>query len=104
MLSCWECSFFALGNSPFGSPEGGGRSEDNMSVAAANVHFATVADLLKRLGSIAPDRVRIQPTPGTATEANVIELHDRWNRLFELVDGVLVEKQWDSTNHVLRRF
>jgi Uma2 family endonuclease len=63
-----------------------------MSVAAAPVHLATVADLLRRLGSIAPERVRFQPTPGTATEANVIELHNRSNRLFELVDGVLVEK------------
>ncbi len=30
--------------------------------------------------------------PGTATERDVIELHDRENRLFELVNGTLVEK------------
>ena len=30
--------------------------------------------------------------PGTATERDVIEVHDRENRLCELVDGTLVEK------------
>ena len=30
--------------------------------------------------------------PGTATEQDVIDVHDRTNRLCELVDGVLVEK------------
>ena len=52
----------------------------------------TVADLLARLGGISARRVRLRPTPGTATERDVIEIHDRENRLFELVDGVLVEK------------
>ncbi|MGC8642249.1 MAG: Uma2 family endonuclease [Isosphaeraceae bacterium] len=52
----------------------------------------TVADLLHRLGGIAASRVRLVPTPGTATERDVIDVHDRTNRLCELVDGVLVEK------------
>jgi Uma2 family endonuclease len=52
----------------------------------------TVADLLHRLGGIAASRVRLVPTPGTATEKDVIDVHDRTNRLCELVDGVLVEK------------
>jgi Uma2 family endonuclease len=52
----------------------------------------TVADLLKRLGDVPPSRVRMVPTPGTATEKDVIRIHDREGRLFELVDGVLVEK------------
>ncbi len=34
----------------------------------------------------------MKPTPGTATEKDVIEILDRENRLFELVDGTLVEK------------
>jgi Uma2 family endonuclease len=54
--------------------------------------FETVADLLKRLGDIPPSRVRLVPTPGTATEKDVIEADDRHDRLCELVDGVLVEK------------
>ncbi len=52
----------------------------------------TMADLLKRLGGIPPRRVRLVPAPGTATEADVLALERRYNRLFELVDGVLVEK------------
>jgi Uma2 family endonuclease len=36
--------------------------------------------------------VRLQPSPGTATEADVVSVHDREKRLCELVDGVLVEK------------
>ncbi|MDR3621820.1 MAG: Uma2 family endonuclease [Paludisphaera borealis] len=52
----------------------------------------TVADLLKRLGDVPPSRVRMVPTPGTATEKDVVRIHDREDRLFELVDGVLVEK------------
>jgi Uma2 family endonuclease len=52
----------------------------------------TLADLLERLGGVAPDRVRYWPLPGTATEADVMEIEQRENRLFELVDGVLVEK------------
>jgi len=52
----------------------------------------SVADLLDRLGGIPASRVRLIPTPGTATEQDVIDVHDRTNRLCELVDGVLVEK------------
>ena len=52
----------------------------------------TMADLLKRLGGIAPARVRLRPSPGMATEKDVIEIEARENRLYELVDGVLVEK------------
>jgi Uma2 family endonuclease len=52
----------------------------------------TIADLLDSLGGIAADRVRFQPLPGTATERDVVAIHDRENRLCELVDGTLVEK------------
>jgi len=51
-----------------------------------------LADLLERLGSVPPERVRFSPPPGTATEQDVLAIHDRTNRLCELVDGVLVEK------------
>jgi Uma2 family endonuclease len=49
-------------------------------------------DLLQRLGGISPKRVRMRPYPGTATVADVVAIRDREKRLFELVDGVLVEK------------
>jgi len=52
----------------------------------------TIADLLKRLGNIPAQRVRLHPTPGTATENDVIRVLDRENRPCELVEGTLVEK------------
>jgi Uma2 family endonuclease len=52
----------------------------------------TIADLLERLGGVAAARVLLQPSPGTATERDVITFHDHENRLCELVDGTLVEK------------
>jgi Uma2 family endonuclease len=52
----------------------------------------TMADLLKHFGGISPRRIRLHPAPGTATEQDVIDLQDREDRLYELVDGVLVEK------------
>jgi Uma2 family endonuclease len=52
----------------------------------------TFADLLDQLGDISPRRIRLYPPPGAATERDVIELHDRGKGLYELVDGVLVEK------------
>jgi Uma2 family endonuclease len=52
----------------------------------------TMADLLARLGGISPRRVRLHPAPGTATEADVVRIDDHEDRLFELIDGILVEK------------
>jgi Uma2 family endonuclease len=52
----------------------------------------TVADLLEHFGPIAHRRIRQDPPPGTATEQDVLDIHDREDRLYELVDGVLVEK------------
>ena len=52
----------------------------------------TVADLLDRLGGVPADRVRYYPLPGTATEQDVVDIEAHEDRLFELVDGVLVEK------------
>jgi len=56
----------------------------------------TIADLLKQLGGVPPGRVRLVPTPGTATEKDVIEAEARTGRICELVDGVLVEKTMGS--------
>jgi Uma2 family endonuclease len=52
----------------------------------------TVADLLRRLGRIAPRRVLLDPLPGTATERDLLDRHRRSGRLYELVEGTLVEK------------
>ncbi|HEV3437613.1 MAG TPA: Uma2 family endonuclease [Gemmata sp.] len=55
-------------------------------------NFETMEDLLTNLGGIAPGRVRLDPAPGTATVADVLRLYEKHKRLFELVDGTLVEK------------
>ena len=51
-----------------------------------------MGDLLKHFGGIAPERIRLKPTPGTATERHVTEVNDHEDKLYELIDGVLVEK------------
>jgi Uma2 family endonuclease len=48
--------------------------------------------LLKQLGGIDPARVRLRPTPGTATEKDLVRISKETDRLYELVDGTLVEK------------
>jgi hypothetical protein len=52
----------------------------------------TLADLHRRLGGIPLERIRCQPPPGTATEDDVLLRTHGEKRLFELVEGVLVEK------------
>lgn len=52
----------------------------------------TMQELLDELGNIPPSRVWLTPAPGTATEQDLLELREKENRLFELVDGTLVEK------------
>jgi Uma2 family endonuclease len=52
----------------------------------------TVADLLEQLGGIDPRRIRMKPPPGKATEKDLLKIHNQEDRLYELVDGVLVEK------------
>ena len=54
--------------------------------------YLTLADVLKRVGKVHPSRIRMVPAPGTATELDVTDLHDRESRRFELIDGILVEK------------
>lgn len=52
----------------------------------------SLADLRRHLGGIPLKRIRLFPPPGLATERDVIRLNDREDKLFELVDGILVEK------------
>jgi Uma2 family endonuclease len=62
------------------------------TVLPASSEFPTVADLLERLGNVPPERVLLRPSPGLATEADLIAANADKSRLCELVDGVLVEK------------
>jgi Uma2 family endonuclease len=52
----------------------------------------TAANLVERFGPVPLSRVRLDPPPGTASEEDVVEIHDREDRLCELVDGILLEK------------
>lgn len=52
----------------------------------------TATDLVEQFGSIPITRVCMDPPPGTATERDVVTIHDATDRLFELVDGTLLEK------------
>ena len=63
-----------------------------------------MADLIEQLGDIPPFRVRLRPSPGEATEMDVLALHDHEDRLFELIDGVLVEKATGYRESMLALF
>jgi Uma2 family endonuclease len=52
----------------------------------------TVQDLIDRLGGISPCRILMDPPPGQATEADLLKAERCYHRLYELVDGTLVEK------------
>ncbi|HKB02360.1 MAG TPA: Uma2 family endonuclease [Gemmataceae bacterium] len=54
--------------------------------------FEYMDELLRDLGGIPPSRVRLNPTPGTATIRDLIRLQKKDGRIYELVDGTLVAK------------
>jgi Uma2 family endonuclease len=62
------------------------------SARKAPVQELTVADLQRRFGPIPFHRIRQNPPPGSGTVDDVIRLNDHEDRLYELVDGILVEK------------
>jgi Uma2 family endonuclease len=52
----------------------------------------SLADLQAHLGGISAQRIRLVPSPGCATEQDLLDIAAREDRLYELEDGVLVEK------------
>lgn len=64
-------------------------------------HASTIADLLDRLDGIPAERIRLYPYPGTATVDDVVSIEAEENRLYELIDGVLVEKPMGMRESVL---
>jgi Uma2 family endonuclease len=62
------------------------------SVSDSNTPIWTASEVIARFGDIPIVRIRTTPPPGEATEADVIELHDKHDCLCELIDGTLVEK------------
>jgi len=52
----------------------------------------TVADISEQFGAIPLARIRTSPKPGSATVQDVIDIETHEDLLYELYDGVLVEK------------
>jgi Uma2 family endonuclease len=63
-----------------------------MPGAKSKYPFEDVGELLDRLGGIPPERICLNPPPGTATERDLLRKHGRPHKLYELVEGTLVEK------------
>lgn len=61
----------------------------------------TLQDFIKRLGNIPLSRVLMNPPPGQATESDLLKAERRYHRLYELVDGTLVEKGMGFQESVL---
>ncbi len=70
-------------------------------VSARSGEWLTAGELLHALGDIDPARLRLRPAPGTATERDLLDIHRRERRLYELVNGVLVEKVGDHLEATL---
>jgi Uma2 family endonuclease len=63
-----------------------------MARSSSTTSLQTMADVLEPLGGISPQRVLMKPEPGKATEKDLLRVLNKTDRLFELVDGTLVEK------------
>jgi Uma2 family endonuclease len=61
----------------------------------------TIADVHEHLPGFPDDRVLIWPTPGTATEADLLEAESRTGFVCELIDGTLVKKTMASYESML---
>jgi Uma2 family endonuclease len=78
-----------------------------MSTATSNAPTTAIDrprnlnDLVERLGGIPLSRILADPAPGTATEADLLDVKRQFDRLYELVDGVLVEKDMGYVESIL---
>jgi Uma2 family endonuclease len=61
----------------------------------------TVAELHREFGPIAFERIRHDPPPGCGTVADVDRLNNHEDRLYELVDGILVRKTMGFEESIL---
>jgi len=67
-------------------------SQPSPTPPASAQAIRNVAELLHELGDIPPERVLMNPPPGTATEADLLRKVEAEDKLCELVEGTLVEK------------
>jgi Uma2 family endonuclease len=65
------------------------------------VTFETAAELVQKLGNVPLQRIRFTPPPGMATERDLLAAMDHTGRLYELVDGTLVEKAMGLSESVI---
>lgn len=73
-----------------------------MSVAAPPITgLKNFGELQERLGGIPAERIRLFPSPGTATVEDVVRIEATERVLCELVDGVLVEKAMGYEESIL---
>jgi Uma2 family endonuclease len=63
-----------------------------MSTDVGSEAVPTLEDLVERLGNIPLRRIVLDPPPGRATEKDLLRLMRKTGRLYELVEGTLVEK------------
>jgi Uma2 family endonuclease len=71
-----------------------------MAIASLEVPTKSLAEVLHDLGDISPERIRMPV--GTATEQDVIKAMEAADkRLYELVDGVLVEKDMGMAESII---
>jgi Uma2 family endonuclease len=70
-----------------------------MSIVQSPTSIRTLADLVKRLGGVPLDRIRLHPYPATIQDVIDIQVHE--DRLCELIEGVLVEKVMGYTEALL---
>ena len=73
------------------------------TLKARKARLVTLGDLLERLGGISPDRVRLTPPPGRASERDLVRVlnHDPEGRLYELIHGTLVEKAMGAKESIV---
>jgi len=72
-----------------------------MATATRDDTTQNIGDILETLGGISASRVRLKKPLGQATEADLIELNRGKRGIFELVDGVLVEKAMGKMESLL---
>ena len=73
-----------------------------MSIAAPPESGLTARELAARVGDVPLSRIRMDdPLPGTATEEDVERLRCAEDRLYELIDGMLVEKAMSDVASIL---
>jgi Uma2 family endonuclease len=71
-------------------------------LATSETKSETLAELVQSLGRIPLTRIMAIPAPGTATEEDVLAaLEATHKRLFELIDGVLVEKDMGARESLI---